>query len=273
LEIADKSDVVVAVVGEASEMSGEAASRSDITIPESQKKLIRALAKTGKPVVLVIMTGRPLALTEENELATSILLTFHAGTEAGNAIADVLFGPANGGINPSGKLSATFPRNAGQIPIYYSYKNTGRPSSDNSPKFQSNYLDVSNTPLYPFGYGLSYTSFSYSDIIVNKISIKKNENITASVTVSNTGKYDGEEVVQLYIRDLVGSITRPVKELKGFQKIKLKAGESKQVSFTVGVNDLKFYNSDLKFVSEPGDFKLFIGGNSRDVKEKDFKLQ
>jgi beta-glucosidase len=269
MEIANKSDVVVAVVGEASEMSGEAASRSDITIPESQKKLIRALVKTGKPVVLIIMSGRPLALTEENELATSILLTWHAGTEAGNAIADALFG----NYNPSGKLSTTFPKNVGQIPIYYSYKNTGRPSSENSPKFQSNYLDVSNAPLFPFGYGLSYTSFSYSDITLSKTSIKMNESITASVTVSNTGKYDGEEVVQLYIRDLVGSITRPVKELKGFQKIKLKAGESKQVTFTVSVNDLKFYNSDLKFVSETGDFKLFIGGNSRDVKEKDFTLQ
>jgi beta-glucosidase len=269
LAAAHQSDVIVAVVGEASEMSGEAASRTDITLPESQKKLIRALVNTGKPVVLVMMSGRPLAVAEENGLATSILLTWHAGTEGGNAIADVLFG----NYNPSGKLSATFPQNVGQIPVYYSYKNTGRPSSDDSPKFQSNYLDAPNAPLFPFGYGLSYTSFSYSDITLSKTSIKMKESITASVTVSNTGKYDGEEVVQLYIRDLVGSITRPVKELKGFQKIKIKAGESKLVTFTVSVNDLKFYNSDLKFVSEPGDFKLFIGGNSRDVKEKDFTLQ
>ena len=269
LGIANRSDVVIAVVGEASEMSGEAASRTDITLPESQKKLIRALVNTGKPVVLVMMSGRPLALVEENKLATSILQVWHAGTEAGNAIADVLFG----NYNPSGKLSVSFPRNVGQVPIYYSQKNTGRPSSDDSPKFQSNYLDAPNAPLFPFGYGLSYTSFSYSDITVDKTSIKKNESLTATVTITNTGKFDGEEVVQLYIRDLVGSITRPVKELKGFQKIKLKAGESKPVSFTVSVNDLKFYNSDLKFVSEPGDFKLFIGGNSRDVKEKDFKLQ
>ncbi|MCY7311441.1 MAG: beta-glucosidase BglX [Chitinophagaceae bacterium] len=269
LALANKSDVVVAVVGEASEMSGEAASRTDITIPESQKKLIKALAKTGKPLVLVLMSGRPLAIPEENQLAASILQVWHAGTEAGNAIADVLFG----NYNPSGKLSVSFPVNVGQVPIYYSQKNTGRPSSDDSPKFQSNYLDAPNAPLFPFGYGLSYTSFSYGDISLNNTSMKMNENITASVTVTNTGKYDGEEVVQLYIRDLAGSITRPVKELKGFQKIKLKAGESKKVNFKIGVNDLKFYNSDLKFVAESGEFKLFIGGNSRDVKEKDFKLQ
>lgn len=269
LEIGNKSDVIVAVVGEASEMTGEAASCTDINLPESQKKLIRALVKTGKPVILVMMSGRPLALVEENKLATSILHVWHAGTEAGNAIADVLFG----NYNPSGKLSVSFPVNVGQVPIYYSQKNTGRPSSDDSPKFQSNYLDAPNAPLFPFGYGLSYTSFSYGDVSLNKTSMKMNESITASVTVTNTGKYDGEEVVQLYIRDLVGSITRPVKELKGFKKIKLKAGESKKVNFTISVNDLKFYNSDLKFVAEPGDFKLFIGGNSRDVKELNFKLQ
>jgi beta-glucosidase len=269
LEMANKSDVIVAVVGEASEMSGEAASRTDITLPESQKKLIRALVKTGKPVVLVMMSGRPMALAEENKLATSILHVWHAGTEAGNAIADVLFG----NYNPSGKLSVSFPVNVGQVPIYYSQKNTGRPSSDDSPKFQSNYLDAPNTPLFPFGYGLSYTSFSYGEVSLNKTSMKMNERITASITVTNTGKYDGEEVVQLYIRDLIGSVTRPVKELKEFQKIKLKAGESKKVNFTINVNDLKFYNSDLKFVAEPGDFKLFIGGNSRDVKELIFKLQ
>jgi len=269
LTIANKSDVVVAVVGEASEMSGEAASRTDISIPESQKKLIKALAKTGKPFVLVLMSGRPLAIPEENELAASIVQVWHAGTEAGNAIADVLFGS----YNPSGKLSVSFPVNVGQVPIYYSQKNTGRPSADDSPKFQSNYLDAPNAPLFPFGYGLSYTSFSYGDISLNKTSMKMNEKITASITVTNTGKYDGEEVVQLYIRDLAGSITRPLKELKGFQKIKLNAGEFKKVNFEIGVNDLKFYNSDLKFAAEPGDFKLFIGGNSRDVKEINFKLQ
>ncbi|HLF47616.1 MAG TPA: beta-glucosidase BglX, partial [Chitinophagaceae bacterium] len=263
LEAANKADVIVAVVGEASEMSGEAASRTDISIPESQKKLIRELAKTSKPLVLVLMTGRPLAIPEEKELANAILVTWHSGTEAGNGIADVLFG----NYNPSGKLSASFPVNVGQVPVYYSMKNTGRPSDAGSPKFQSNFIDAPNAPLYPFGYGLSYTDFSYSDISLNKSSLKTGETITASVTVANNGSYEGEEVVQLYIRDMVASITRPLKELKGFQKIKLKAGESKTVSFTIKVNDLKFYNSNLKWLAEPGDFKIFIGTSSSDVKE------
>jgi beta-glucosidase len=263
LSAAKKSDVVVAVVGEASEMSGEAASRTEITIPENQKKLIRALAKTGKPLVLVVMTGRPMALTEENELAISILVTWHAGIEAGNAIADVLFG----NYNPSGKLTATFPRNLGQVPIYYNHKNTGRPSAPNSPKFQSNYLDAPNSPLFPFGYGLSYTSFSYSYISENKNDPVGNETITASVTVTNTGKYDGEEVVQLYIRDVVGSVTRPLSELKGFQKISLKAGESKTVTFIISPDDLKFYNYNLEYDWEPGAFQIMIGSNSTEVKK------
>jgi beta-glucosidase len=262
-ETAYKSDVVVAVVGEASEMSGEAASRTDIMIPESQNKLIRALVKTGKPVVLVVMSGRPLVLTEENNLAASVLLTWHAGIEAGNAIADVLFG----NYNPSGKLSATFPVNIGQVPIYYNYKNTGRPSADNSPKFQSNYLDAPNTPLFPFGYGLSYTSFEYSGFTLSNASLKGNQALKASVIVSNTGKYDAAEVVQLYIRDAVGSVTRPVKELKGFQKIWLNAGETKTVTFNITTEDLKFYNYDLKYDWEPGEFEIMIGTNSRDVKK------
>ena len=268
LNVANQSDVIVAVVGEASEMSGEAASRTDITIPESQKLLIMALSKTGKPLILVVMTGRPLALTEENEFATSMIVTWHAGIEAGNAIADVLFG----NYNPSGKLSATFPRNLGQVPIYYNHKNTGRPSAPNSPKFQSNYLDVPNTPLFPFGYGLSYTSFSYSDLSIDKKEMRAGEKITASVTVTNNGNYDGEEVVQLYIRDVVGSITRPLKELKGFQKVFLKKGESKKITFTIGIDDLKFYNYDLKWVAEPGDFEVMIGTNSEQVNKVGFKL-
>ena len=262
LNVANQSDVIVAVVGEASEMSGEAASRTDITIPESQKLLIMALSKTGKPLIVVVMAGRPLALTEENEYATSMIVTWHAGIEAGNAIADVLFG----NYNPSGKLSATFPRNLGQVPIYYNHKNTGRPSAPNSPKFQSNYLDVPNTPLFPFGYGLSYTTFSYGDISISKTNAKGNEKITASITVTNNGKFDGEEVVQLYIRDVVGSITRPLKELKGFQKISLIAGESKTVSFSISPDNLKFYNYNLKYDWEPGEFHIMIGGNSNDVK-------
>ena len=268
LNVANQSDVLVAVVGEASEMSGEAASRTDITIPESQKLLIMALSKTGKPLILVVMTGRPLALTEENEWATSMIITWHAGIEAGNAIADVLFG----NYDPSGKLSATFPRTLGQVPIYYNHKNTGRPSAPNSPKFQSNYLDAPNSPLFPFGYGLSYTSFSYSDLSLDKKEMKASEKITASVTVTNNGNYDGEEVVQLYIRDVVGSITRPLKELKGFQKVFLKKGENKKIVFTIGINDLKFYNSDLKWAAEPGDFELMIGTNSDQVNKAVFKL-
>ena len=268
LNVANQSDVLVAVVGEASEMSGEAASRTDITIPESQKLLIMALSKTGKPLILVVMTGRPLALTEENEWATSMIVAWHAGIEAGNAIADVLFG----NYNPSGKLSATFPRNLGQVPIYYNHKNTGRPSAPNSPKFQSNYLDAPNSPLFPFGYGLSYTSFSYSDLSIDKKEMKASEQINASVTVTNNGNYDGEEVVQLYIRDVVGSITRPLKELKGFQKVFLKKGESKKIVFTIGINDLKFYNSDLKWAAEPGDFEVMIGTNSDQVNKSSFKL-
>ena len=270
VSIANQSDVIVAALGESAEMTGESSSRSNIEIPGSQKDLLKALLKTGKPLVLVLFTGRPLALKWENENVPAILNVWFGGSEAGSAIADVLFGD----VNPSGKLSTTFPQNIGQIPLYYNHKNTGRPLAEGKwfEKFRSNYLDVSNDPVYPFGYGLSYTTFSYSDIKLNSTTLKQNQKITATVTVTNTGKVNGKEVVQLYIRDMVGSITRPVKELKGFQKVDLKAGESKTVSFTISVNDLKFYNSDLKYVAEPGDFKVFIGGNSRDVKEAGFKL-
>jgi beta-glucosidase len=269
VEVANKADIVVAVIGEASEMTGESSSRASLDIPENQIALIKALKKTGKPLVLVIMSGRPLTLNQEKELGDAILFTWHAGHEAGNAIADVLFGQ----YNPSGKLTTSFPRNVGQIPIYYNHLNTGRPNGgDAFNKFRSNYLDVENSPLFPFGYGLSYTTFAYSDVTLNSNTLTSNGSISVSVTVTNTGNYDGEEVVQLYIRDLVGSIARPVKELKGFQKIKLKKGEQKTVSFTISSNDLKFYNSDLKYVAEPGKFTLFIGGNSDDTKSKDFTL-
>jgi len=269
VQTAGKADVVVAVVGEASEMSGESASRSDIGLPQSQKNLIEALAKTGKPLVLVIMSGRPLTLTRENELANAMLEVWFQGHEAGNSIADVLFG----NYNPSGKLTMSFPRNVGQIPVYYNHKNTGRPqSAGNWQKFRSNYLDVANSPLFPFGYGLSYTTFSYSDVQLSQSQMKPTEKITATVTVTNTGNYDGEEVVQLYIRDMVASVTQPVKKLKGFQKIFLKKGESKQVRFNIGLEELKFFNSDLKWIAEPGAFKLFIGTNSDDVKEASFTL-
>ena len=268
LAIANQSDIIVAALGEASEMSGESSSRSNIEIPQTQKELLMALAKTGKPLVLVLFTGRPLVLNWENANVPAILNVWFGGSEAGNAIADVLFGD----VNPSGKLTTTFPQNVGQVPIYYSHKNTGRPLGTWFEKFRSNYLDVSNEPLFPFGYGLSYTSFTYSDVKLSSNTLSSTGNITATVTLKNSGSKDGSEVVQLYTRDMVGSITRPVKELKGFKKIFLKAGESKAVSFSISAQDLKFYNSDLKFVAEPGDFKVFIGGNSRDVKEAAFKL-
>lgn len=270
LDIARRSDVIVAALGEAAEMSGESSSRTDIGIPEIQKDLLKALLKTGKPVVLVLFTGRPLVLKWENENVPSILNVWFGGTEAGNAIADVVFGD----VNPSGKLTVTFPQHPGQVPIFYNHKNTGRPLSQGKwfEKFRSNYLDVSNDPLYPFGYGLSYTTFNYGDIKLDKTVLRPEGTITASVKVSNAGLREGQEVVQLYIRDLVGTITRPVKELKGFKKVYLKAGESKIVTFKITGEDLKFYNSDLKFVAEPGDFKLYIGANSRDVKEADFNF-
>lgn len=264
VDIANQSDVIVAALGESSEMSGESSSRSDIQIPKLQQDLLKALLKTGKPVVLVLFTGRPLALKWENENVPAILNVWFGGSEAGYAIADVLFGD----VNPSGKLSTTFPQNVGQVPLFYNHKNTGRPLEEGKwfSKFRSNYLDVSNDPVYPFGYGLSYTTFSYSDIKLSSTSVKGNQALTASVTVTNSGKYDGKEVVQLYIRDVVGSVTRPVKELKGFQKIDLKAGESKTVTFDITPSDLKFYNYDLKYDWEAGEFQIMIGGNSRDVK-------
>lgn len=265
LDIANQSDVIVAALGESAEMSGESSSRSNIEIPAIQQDLLKALLKTGKPVVLVLFTGRPLVLKWENDNVPAILNVWFGGSEAGYAIADVLFG----NVNPSGKLSTTFPQNVGQVPIFYNHKNTGRPLEQGKwfSKFRSNYLDVSNDPVYPFGYGLSYTSFSYSDIQLSNTSLKGKQTLTASVTVTNTGKYDGKEVVQLYIRDIVGSVTRPVKELKGFQKIELKAGETKTVSFSITPEDLKFYNYDLKYDWEAGDFEIMIGGNSRDVKK------
>ncbi len=267
LAIARSSDVVVAVVGEASEMSGEAASRSDITLPPSQVKLIHALYATGKPVVLVIMSGRPLALTNVVDGASSILQTWHAGIEAGNAIADVLYGV----VNPSGKLSMSFPYSVGQVPVYHSQKTTGRPMDPNN-KFSTKYLDVPNGPLYPFGFGLSYTQFSYSDIRLSANSMNATGSITATVTLTNTGFRDGAEVVQLYIEDKVRSITPPAKELKGFQKVFLKAGEAKTISFTIDVNLLKFWNSELKHVAEPGAFEVWIGGSSAEVKTAGFTL-
>lgn len=258
VDAAKKSDVIVAVVGESQSMSGESSSRSDIDIPESQKNMLKELSKLGKPMVIVLFNGRPLTLTWEDKHANAILDVWAPGTEAGNAIADVLFGD----YNPAGKLTATFPRSVGQIPIYYNHKNTGRPYGGGPSKFRSNYLDISNDPLYPFGYGLSYTTFGYSAVSVSKNKLKGNEILTATVTVTNTGKYAGEEVVQLYISDPVASISRSVKELKGYQKISLQPGGSKQVTFNITPEQLKFYNSQLKYDWEPGQFIVEIGTNS-----------
>ncbi|WP_343669670.1 beta-glucosidase BglX [Chitinophaga sp.] len=267
--LAQQSDIVVLALGESYGMSGEAASRSDISIPENQEKLLRAVYATGKPVVLVLMNGRPLTLEWEDAHIPAIVETWFLGTEAGNSIADVLFGD----YNPAGKLTMTFPRSVGQIPIYYNHKNTGRPE-DPSNKYSSKYLDISNEPLYPFGYGLSYTKFTYGPVQIDKNQLKQSAtgNLKVSVAVTNSGNYDGEEVVQLYIRDKVSSVTRPVKELKNFKKISLKKGETQTVTFELSVNDLKFYNKDLKYVAEPGDFSVFVGGNSRDTQSADFAL-
>ena len=269
LNISKNADVIVAVVGEATEMSGESSSRSEISLPESQKKLLRALAGTGKPIVLVMMSGRPLTIAEENELADAILLTWHPGVEAGNAIADILFG----NYNPSGKLTTTFPRNVGQIPVYYSLRRTGRPQADETfTKFKSNYLDVSNSPLFPFGYGLSYTTFEYSNLKLSSETIHGKDSVKVSVDVANTGNFEGEEVVQLYIRDVVASVTRPVKELKGFKKVMIKKGENTTVTFNLTASDLAFYHNDLEFYAEPGEFMVFVGGNSNASLSGKFEL-
>lgn len=271
LKVASQSDIIIAALGESAEMSGESSSRTNLEIPQAQKDLLNELLKTGKPVVLVLFTGRPLVLTSENEKVPAILNVWFAGSEAGTAIADVLFGD----VNPSGKLTATFPRNVGQVPIYYNHKNTGRPLSNKEGKFEkfrSNYLDERNEPLFPFGYGLSYTTFSYSNIKISANKMNFNEKVNVSIDVANTGKFDGKEVVQLYIRDKIGSVTRPVRELKGFEKIELKKGEKKTVVFEISVEDLKFYNSDLKFDAEPGQFDVFIGGNSDAANTVGFEL-
>ena len=269
LTVSRDADVIVAALGESAEMTGESSSRSSIEIPQVQRELLQALLKTGKPVVLVLFTGRPLALKTEHESVPAILNVWFGGTESGLAIADVLYGQ----VNPSGKLTTTWPQSIGQVPLYYNHKNTGRPERPGVPfeKFRSNYLDISNEPLYPFGYGLSYSDFSYSEVRLDKTRARGNETVTASVTVSNRGRVDGKEVVQLYLRSMTGSITRPVKELKGFKKVLVKAGESTTVSFAVTPEHLKFYNSELKYDWEPGELVVMIGGNSRDLKSA--KLQ
>ena len=260
---ARQADVVVACVGEIPNMNGEGASRTDIGLPDAQKELLAALKATGKPVVMVLVTGRPLTLMEEDASMDAILNVWSPGSEGGHAVADVLFGD----VNPSAKLTTSFPRSVGQLPLYYNHKNTGRPHPDDAPykKFVSCYLDEVNAPLYPFGYGLSYTSFEYSPVTLNFSEMSPDSYVTASVTVTNTGKRDGDEIVQLYIHDIYASSTRPVKELKGFQKVHIPAGQSVQVDFTLTADDLSYYNHSLEWVCEPGDFEILIGRSSRDV--------
>lgn len=268
LRTAARADVIVAAVGECAEMSGESPSRTNLEIPDAQQDLLKALVKTGKPVVLLLFTGRPLVLNWESEHIPSILNVWFGGSETGDAVADVLFGKAV----PCGKLTTTFPRSVGQLPLFYNHLNTGRPDPDSRvfDRYASNYLDESNEPLYPFGYGLSYTDFVYGDLQLSSETLPKNGNLTASVTVTNKGKHDGYETVQLYLRDIYAEVARPVKELKGFDRIFLKKGESREVKFVLTEDDLKFYNSGLQYIYEPGEFDVMIGTNSRDVQTKRF---
>jgi beta-glucosidase len=265
LQIAKKADVVIAVVGEPASWSGEAASMTDIGLQKVQQNLLKAMLSTGKPVILVLINGRPMTLGWENSNVNAIVEAWAGGLQTGNAVADVLFG----NYNPSGKLTTTFPLNVGQIPLYYNQKNTGRPMDPNN-KFTSKYLDSPNEPLYPFGFGLSYTTFEYGDINLNKTQLKGNETLIIKTSVANTGKFAGEEVVQLYIRDMVGSVSRPIKELKDFRKIMLQPGEQKVVTFEVTTGDLEFYNSKLELDWESGDFEVYTGTNSRDLKSAAF---
>ena len=265
LKAAQNADVVVIAVGEGAMMSGEAGARAELGLPGIQEELVLELCKTGKPVVVILMNGRPLAIPKIAENATAILETWWLGTETGNAITDVLYGVHN----PSGKLPMTFPRSVGQVPIFYNYKNTGRPYDSNS-KWTSKYIDMPKSPQWPFGFGLSYTSFGYSE---PKVALKSGGNLlTITVNVTNTGKLPGEEVAQLYVRDLVGSVTRPVKELKGFQKIMLQPGETRELKFILTEKDLSFYRRDMTFGTEPGEYEIMIGGDSETVKKVKVRL-
>ncbi|TCZ72236.1 beta-glucosidase BglX [Flaviaesturariibacter aridisoli] len=269
LAVAQAADVIVAVLGEASEFTGEAASRSDIGLPASQQALLTALKATGKPIVVVLMSGRPLTIENEARQADALLQYWFPGHEAGNALADLLFGR----YNPSGRLSMSWPRNVGQIPVYYNHKNTGRPQpAGEGQKFRSNYLDVSNDPLFAFGYGLSYTQFTYGPLTLDKTHLRRGETLMASVTVTNSGAYDGEEVVQLYIADPVASVTQPVRKLKAFRKVNLRKGERRTIRFPVTVNELSFYNSALQWVAEPGEFRVQVGPSSDRTQSVSFVL-
>ncbi len=271
LDIASQADVIVAAVGESSEMSGECSSRSNLDMPDAQKNLLTALKATGKPIVLVNFSGRTTVMTWETENFPAILNVWFGGCESAEAICDVLFGDKV----PSGKLTATMPKSVGQIPIYYNHLNTGRPLEEGKwfTKFRSNYLDIDNDPLYPFGYGLSYTTFRYGQPTLSSKTLTKGGSLKVSVDITNIGDYDADEVAQLYIRDLVGSVSRPVKELKGFERINLKKGETKTVTFTITPEDLKFYNQELEYKSEPGEFEVMVGPNSKDVQTLKFELK
>ena len=272
LEVAAKADVIVAALGEGAESSGESSSRTVLTLPDTQRRLLEALLATGKPVVMLNFSGRPTVMTWESEHVPAIMNVWFPGSEAGDAIADVVFGD----VCPSGKLTASMPYNEGQIPVYYNHFNTGRPKSPDATSFQqyrSNFIDAPNEPLYPFGFGLSYTDFTYGDFKLDKDVLKPGGCVTASVTVSNTGSRKGDEIVQFYIRDMKASVARPVKELKHFERISLAPGESKTVSFTITPENLKFYNSALEYVAEPGEFRVMAGPDSRRLRTLSFTLE
>lgn len=271
LSIASSADVIIAAVGECAEMSGESASRTDIRIPDAQRKLLEALFKTGKPVVVLLFTGRPLDLSAESENAAAILSVWFGGSETGDAIADVLFGK----VNPSGRLTVSFPRSVGQVPIYYNHLNTGRPDSDDTKfnRYESNYLDENNTPLYPFGYGLGYSSFTYGEMTMSRDTVSMGESVEITVPVTNTGKFDGEETVQLYIHDLLADVVRPVKELRAFRKVLIKSGETENIKFKITADNLKYYNSLLQYTVEPGSFQIMVGPNSSEVQTKSLYLK
>lgn len=271
LKAASEADVIVAALGEASESSGESSSKTDLTLPATQRRLLEALLATGKPVVMLNFAGRPTVLTWESENVPAILNVWFGGSEAADAIADVVFGD----VNPSGKLTMSMPWNVGQIPVYYNHLNTGRPKNEADPsyqKYRSNYIDAPNEPLYPFGYGLSYTDFAYGDLTLDGTSLDTDGTITATVKVTNTGKRAGDEVVQFYIRDMEGTVARPVKELKHFERITLQPGESKDVSFAITPEALKFYDYNLDYVAEPGEFQVMVGPDSRRLQSKSFVL-
>jgi beta-glucosidase len=266
IAVANQADVVILSIGERRDQSGEAKSRSNLRLPGVQEELVKAIQATGKPVVVLINAGRPLIFNWTADQVPAILYTWWLGSEAGNAIADVLFGD----YNPSGKLPISFPREEGQIPIYYNHFNTGRPApNETATNYVSAYIDLKNSPKFPFGYGLSYTTFNYSDLQLSKKVMKKNETITVSFTLTNTGKFDGEEVVQLYLKDQVGSVVRPVKELRDFQKVFLKAGASQKITFTIDKEKLAFYNAKLEWAPEPGAFEVQLGASSADIRLKD----